>query len=260
MKRLLITLGDSWTSGYGLIDPETERERKTGIITDQEAINRGSNSGYDKEHAWPSLLSKRLGTEVLNLAMGGGSNPGAAKWLYEKELNLDEYSEVALVILTTTVYRLTFYRNKYLENLNVNDIYDHNGKHPAKDSVSGEFSGLITSYINFVSDDIETDFALETAYALKTIKAYCDSKDIMFYYGSIVPEGCEVYDEYFRIEERCLSLFDGEYNTEFRDQIDNNREKYMSYCGHPNISGHEKISDLVYHALKGKGFPWCERP
>lgn len=257
MKRLLITLGDSWTSGYGLIDSETERKRIAGIITDQEAIDTGRKEGYNLKHAWPSLLGDRLNATVLNLAVAGGSNPGAAKWLYDEEINLDEYSEVALVILTSTVYRLTFYRNKDLENLNVNNIYDHATKQLVKGGGPESHSNLMTSYINFVSDDVETDFALETAHALKTIKAYCDSKGIEFYYGSIVPEGCEVYDEYFRIEESCLSLFDGVYNTEFRDQIDNNPEKYMSFCGHPNGSGHEKISDLVYHALKGKGLKWC---
>ena len=109
MKKLLVTLGDSWTEGSGIFDPVLIPHFHNKEITWVDLNTRSREYRADK--TWPYIVAKKLNLELLNLGYAGASNSSSAKqFIIDIKINSANYEEIIVLWLLSSRYRVGFFR------------------------------------------------------------------------------------------------------------------------------------------------------
>jgi hypothetical protein len=101
MSKLLYTNGCSWTFGDG--------------VSEHPGFPRTHNATIDyenmKNYAWPSVLANKLGYEVVNDSIAGGSNVRIVRTTVDFIMNYpkENYQDLVIIIGWTTVERDEIY-------------------------------------------------------------------------------------------------------------------------------------------------------
>lgn len=232
-KKLLITIGDSFTEGVGCYDPVLLEKYIKNEIT-MEDMYIPSQPRY-KQYAWPTYVAKNLNYDLINLATGGMANSAMAKTLIKNQFDnlLEKYQNVIVILMLSDPGRISFYKQGQVSSIIPNtDVPDD--------------LELYQHYLKFINLP-EVDFVMETAFYVKAIESFCRANQYNFIYGSFV----------WNIEE--MSMF---YNTNqnihkylYKEaprsliQLLGKNNNFYAVCGHPNESGHKLIGNKITKVL-----------
>ena len=229
-KKLLITLGCSYTEGvgcYGDFNPNDPNltENDENILTTR----------YHT-YGWPLALTKKLGYDkLINIGIRGSSTSGQIKKLFEiyYDNTLEEY-DVTIIWLLTQPSRISFYTNGLVTNL-MTYLPIKELKHLRnKESIA-------TAYINFIQD-IDTDPILEQLFHIKCMEQYCENNN----YSLIIANTDLLADsllKYFHNSKYYLSP------NPFSVLNKLNKDTDLALCGHPNEIGYEKVSEIIFKLI-----------
>lgn len=230
-KKLLITLGDSWTHGVGAYDPVGLADFEDGLITMDKLYPMSTDCFY--RESWASALSDRLGCDLINLSKGGNSNSEQAKRLIcdfdeKNTVNLDKYESVSVIWILSDPFRFSFYVNHKLQSFN------------------SQSDAEIVKWYTIDIHKTDLDGWLETKFFLKSVDNYCKNKTYNFLYGSaftdITPLNT-IYASEKNIHNRIPQ-------QKIADLL--NAKRYWAHCGHPNALGYKHIADSLYTTLTTK--------
>ena len=229
-KKLLITLGDSFTEGVGCYDYSKPEE--TWNILNEYQQNRFHELG------WPNRLGKKLNYDkVINLGWGGSANSAHVKLFVEKILPKDfsDY-DVLVVWMLTSAERFSFHSHgcisQYLPNL----------------VASGEpGSPLEVAYVNTI-DDLENDSILETIFYIKCLEQICENNSYNLLITSWIDSS----------HSKIKKLYNSKY---LMKEVDGNPIAYLpnredeaiyisKVCNHPNELGYEKIACNMIESIE----------
>lgn len=216
-KKLLITLGCSFTEGvgcydYSLIDKPTREYTEEDISF----VHKHSVQKF-LEESWGSQLQDMLGyDDFLNLGVGNASNSHSAKLLFDSyllESDLND-SEVLVIWLMTYSHRKSFYTDGF------DKVYSHG---------------------NIIHDEIakvqnRDDTTKEDLFYLKSVYNFCKNKGWKFLFS--------------HVEGQTFDLIQEELKRITNDNIFINEkfmtcalpsEKSSKICPHPNKLGYKDI-------------------
>lgn len=276
-KKLLITLGCSFTEGVGAYDlnkvPSIHslNNIKEDFVVDRYKLYKPRFH----EQSWSRFLQKSLNyDELINLGLGGSSDSNAIKRFIEvfDENSLSEEYDVLVIWGLTFPERISFYRKG--RNASILPNYKHN-------DVNHYALGL--SYSNFTQDNI-LDHFLEQIFHVKTMRNLCDRYRFNFLYFSmfnfrtnISINLADLHTKYFSHDEYLNSyLPDTNFlvkNPEYKNisdgdimAMDNFKRFFPSneemfrvgmlspVCAHPNEYGYKFLSQRLFSIIEQK-FP-----
>lgn len=257
-KRLLITLGCSFTEGSGCYDPKTLEEFSGRDLTKLKLKEIGYLQGKNREwahhHGWPAQLQKLLKYDkLINLAYGGSSNSHAVKAWFEKlsEEDFKNY-EVLVVWMMTFSARISFYRDGCIKSMMASLV----GGNPENNvTVDSEARTLYDSYANFLGDYHNVDTNLEATFYLKIIQKICELSGYNFFYIN-VDKTDGIYVDKFMKHKNINSL--NPYLTKLYPDVpciigDRELKQYVSpICGHPNEEGYALMADRIFNMIRDK--------
>lgn len=248
-NKVLITMGCSFTEGVGCYD-------YTGVSKKQ--IEKYKKSTFDNNFysnnldnflkgSWGSQLQEMLGVSTFyNLALGGDSNSGQSKRLYDNIDKLDlEDKDVLVLFLMTYPHRFSFYNQGLPQTVAFNNDpkYPHSNK-------------LVEGYVEMISgeegENYDFNVICEQFYYLRTVTEFCKNRNFKFGWAN-VQHGC--------LNIMYPMLSDYEKNTLLKNQINGysfiedllNKENYTDLmsliCGHPNEKGYRKVAERFFSAI-----------
>lgn len=230
-KKLLITIGDSYTEGVGCYD-EIYLNLDFNTLTTHgyiESINRFHEFGY------PNELGRLLNYDkVINLGLGGSAPLSNVKYFFERHLHQD-YSdyEVFIFWLIPSFFRTSFYfKGRIISKMPIGSVTDDFDK----------------EYIKKLMEDgsPELNVTLETVFGIKIMELISKFKNYNFLF-TIVDMPLEntlqkVYKSNNFISN--FNVFDG------LDKKDD-----YSICFHPNEKGYKKVAKNIYDRIQ-KDYPY----
>lgn len=238
-KKLLITIGDSWTEGVGSYpihilkkygNPPVFHFRPNPDMTD---VNYQKE--YWKNNSWCNLLAKKIKYDLVNLGRGGSANPTISKLFYEHvyQNTFNQYEKILVIFLLSSPIRISFYKNGDHIDMNLYDIsHLHENFYP---------------FCKFFLTDIQNDYrdmCLESTYNVRSVEALCQAKKFDFFYGTAFSDINDIYhDRKNCINPENISCF---ANLLQKDEI--------AKCNHPNEKGYFKIANVMYDELNKKGY------
>lgn len=242
-KKLLITLGCSYTEGVGcyepsLLDVNGKPIKDAGQVY-QMSLDRFHNFG------WPVLLQKKLRYDCLwNLGHGGASNSENVKrWfeIFSEERISDEY-EVLVVWMLTFSGRISFYRGGQIDSIL-----------PADAGNMDEKSVLYESYVNFlqtINRNVEKDMVLETYFYVNIIKTICELLNYNFLYIAGDTEG-KYLDNLLKSSNSLNFAYTALYPKydSILQMNPSDYEKNTAFCKHPNEKGYELIAERFFNII-----------
>ena len=161
-KKLLITMGCSYTEGVGCYDVDKmSKSVHYALLPREEEIIQRKNF---HRLGWPNRLGKKLGYDkVINLGLGGSSTSGQVKQFFEKHVDKDLSEwDVLIVWLLSEPSRISFYKNGCIENFCPSD--------------SNTMYVEYLKWINQTNYDSDVDLFLENIFHIKIIEQLCESK------------------------------------------------------------------------------------
>jgi hypothetical protein len=236
MKKLLLTLGCSYTEGMGCYDytkfPEGNHIYSSGVDSNliKMQIDRFHELGYPNK-----LGSKLKYDKVINLGVSGASTSGIIKKFIDTFWNIpfNEFDEVLIFFWIPSADRFSFYKNGKIINMI-----------PNKETIENEMDKLAQSYLNFISD-FPNDFVKEQIFYLKMISSYCKSMGFNFLWF--------LDDTFFGdsiIDSFPLENWIGIRGKDISDKIYFDNSPYMSkVCSHPNEMGYELYAHEFYDKI-----------
>jgi hypothetical protein len=234
-RRLLITLGDSWTLGSGVYTEETHQKYKQNNRV-YHPFSDEDRKLFDK-YNWGRVLSNKINADNINLAIGGGANSGTAKHFLNGpyENLLQKYDDVIVIFLITEPTRFSFYDNGCTKNF----IAKYSDNIP-----------FVEEYIKNVLSDVKRDGALETAFYLKAVESFCAANNYHFFYGSAFVD-LRAIDPYFYRHDKVVHNYSGFNGASvcFDSLL---TPDMLAPCDHPNKLGNEFIADNLENFLKNK--------
>lgn len=240
-KKLLITLGCSWTEGYGCYDENTipieARESKSIDGFDIHPI-QDANKNRFHELGWPNALGKRLGYDkVINMGYGGSSTSGQLKRFYESYYNnpFNDY-DVTIIWMLTHPTRFSFYNDYKVEDVMPGMPNLGNMSHLPDDYIGQH-------YLKFIGD-WQIDPTLEQLFHIRSMEQYCQNYNfnLLMTHTDIKTDALLKYyhdSKYWMDPIPDNILFFLDYDTD-----------YSFVCGHPNEVGYLKLVDKLYELIK----------
>lgn len=227
-KKLLLTLGCSFTEGLGCYGDDVTKEEidsiKSGIIPNK-------FTKRFQEYGWPKTLYNLLNyDELINLGKMGASTSGNLKYLSEKYLDKDlsDY-EVLVIWQLPEVGRISFY------------IYSEDWKdYRIQNFILNEDDSFSEEIINKVKHPYETGIR-EQIFYIKMMEQICENKGWNLI---LLPTAIETY-------EKLNELYSSKhFFSEPLDFIDFPKEGYFSpICLHPNEKGYKFIGERIYKLI-----------
>jgi hypothetical protein len=233
MKKLLITMGCSWTQGEGIYSDESLAIlRQTGSLP----VRTQAQIELEQQYTWPTQLAQILNCDVINLAVGGGSNSGQAKRLIMGNLNTQSYDSIQVIWMLTESSRFSFYVNDLIREFQPQDHAYFFSK------CSTAELELKKGYIGEVSTDRGEQ--LETEFYLKTVMHYCALKNYKFNYWFARNDWQINFDI-----KGAGNLEPNGYSAEevIKRQVG---EQGFAPCKHPNQLGYSIIARHVAQVLE----------
>jgi hypothetical protein len=237
-KKLLITIGCSFTEGVGCYDPKTisytsEDKIKYKKIEDVYFPNKERFHKY----SWPSVLQKYINYDILiNLGFGGSSTSGNLKVWFEKYYNKnlsDEY-EVLIIWLLPIPSRFSFYRNSTVTN--INPVMEHNNYNTHTYNLGSE-------YIKFI-DNIDIDPILEQIFYLKIMEEHCLFKNYKFLYLTVDYTHSTLFEKFHDTKNMM------KFTHSIFPNFNSNPSMKSLICEHPNELGYEHIAKELFNWIK----------
>ena len=220
-KRLLITMGCSFTEGVGCWDMSiTPPTLRAGDENFENYLKHPSNVKRFHEFGWPNRVGKKLGFDrVINLGKGGGSTSGQLKKFVNRILNknLMDY-ETYLIFQLPEPSRFSFYKDGMVWDLMASE------KHP----FALEYSKNIYKL---------NDFLLEQNFYVTVLNEMCKRKSIKL--------------STFRLSNWCedsdIKIFHREYHPFYikRKNYIMPKGTTSPICNHHNEDGYEWVSNMV---------------
>lgn len=235
-KKLLITLGCSFTEGVGCYDPELVKQYKSNnlIEIDEKSIERFHANG------WPARLQKKLNYDkLINLGKRGTGESFHLKRFIEEfsGVDLTEKYDVLVVWMTSPQGRLSFYVDGTLYSILSNWAY------PDKKT-----NDISTAYARLI-ENVELDTCLEQAFYVKALKEICNGKNYNFL---VFPLGVTVnrLHELLNIPEDMAVYYKYPPHDQLIPDLSDPQFKSLMNCGHPNENGYELIAERMFDIIK----------
>ncbi len=236
-KNLLITLGDSWTYGYGAYSPDALKEYAEHL--DISRLHKQSDL-YMKQWAWPTQLGQLIDYDLINLARGGSANGAHARWLINPATPIDTsgYQNVLVIWLLSEPSRLGLYTNSpysvdHVLSLIPTSLIDGNN----------DYGPLIKQFTQlYVRLTTKEDNQKETEFYIKTVEHYCRSKGYGFVFGNAFSQ--------ISHENPCCLHVDHPF-TSMSQLL--NYSTISRVCGHPTDQGYTRIAQEIKRILTLRG-------
>lgn len=241
-KKMLITLGCSYTEGVGCYEPIFLENGKLKTGVEQFTAYDNSRNRFHTE-GWPAKLQKLLNYDYLiNLGSGSASNLYTLKRLMEflpywSHPNIAKEYDVVVIWLMTHFGRHSIYLNKRLHNMGP---WSHIG--PKGGNLQAE--DFMKSYLSLVSDE---DLVLENFFQLKTVEYICALNNFTFMYLNtdvIESEQIDMYNSKISLN-KVLKVVHPEISCILELQ-----EKNKSFCFHPNEEGYSIVAERIFNCIK----------
>lgn len=239
-KKLLITLGCSFTEGVGCYDPE--------LVAQCSDLNELKKKSLDRFHSmgWPPKLQQKIKYDkLINLGKEGTGESFHLKRFIEEfgEVNLSEEYDVLVVWMTSPPGRLSFYVDGSLCSILSNWNYMDD---KSLQDMSHAYAQLI--------EDVDLDPILEQAFYIKTLKEICNGKgyDLLIFPTSnsklMVRNPQGKLNNILNITEN-MSLY---YNGQLSEILPLGIPNYQSIlkCNHPNERGYELVAQRMFEIIK----------
>lgn len=236
-KKLLITMGCSWTEGYGCYDDSTIPNKfRNGGNLSPDMLGQIQSKNFHRFHefGWPVLLAKKLGYhKLINMGFGGSSTSGQLKRYYEiyYDEKFEEY-DVTIIWFLTHPTRFSFYTNYAITDIMPGVSELGNLSHDSKGSLGQK-------YLEY-TQDWQVDTTLEQLFHIKSMKQLCDNNQfkLIITHSDIKSDSLLKYyynsDIYLNPIPQSLLHF-------LEPSIE-----HSSLCNHPNEKGYKKITELMY--------------
>jgi hypothetical protein len=252
-KKLLITMGCSFTEGYGCWDETTFSSEMLNKLKSHTPYNPffGNDNSNIKFHTteliskninnfqskgWPANLAKLMGTtDILNLGKGASSNSGQTKEFFKRNLHENPYAEydVTLVWLMTEPFRISFYVNRKIENYMIDS-------HPIWKEY---FKEIISHHSKDMINGIPVeDATLESIFYFNIMETVCIKNNWKFHAFPLT----NAFSGYFRKHESSDNFHE---NCILPLKNDNNSEFYSHICGHLNEAGYSHVANNMYNII-----------
>lgn len=245
-KKLLITLGDSWTVGVGCYTEQflklvhNFQKPVDGELYDQYIIDVNENRFY--EFGWPKVCADILNYELLNLAQAAGSNGLMAKrFIHEDYANLKNiYEKVTVVFLLTDPHRHVLYTNGGTIGITTRGFtFTGNEFRQDKFKSKNVSDELYNWYVNEV---VPTGALNETIFNLRCIEYFCKACGYDFYWGTAFTPVNEILNSYK--QDNCLH--DDRFSCMAKlIQSNYKNGEGIAPCQHPNEKGYELIGKYI---------------
>lgn len=236
-KRLLISLGCSWTEGVGCYDydilPDTFFDSNFYNTYPSKKIKILEKKLKDRYHefGWPNRVGKKLGFDkVINLGRGASSNSGHIKTFLEflDENDVSQY-EVLVLWMMTDSSRFSFYVG--------NEVQDFLNSHTIDFPIYKEYVKQVAS---------EYDYLLEQIFYMKVLENICENKGfdlLMTSWSPTIEDIPKTYKSKYLLEN-------GNYFLNIPDK------SYFSPCFHPNEIGYEWMANKLVEVIKKNHSKW----
>lgn len=233
-KKLLITLGCSFTEGVGCYEPSLLDEKGNPLF-DHLTVYDASLDRFHR-YGWPARLQEKLKYDCLwNLGAGGASNSSSVKQWFDVMSNesLSKQYDVLVVWMVTFAARISFYKGGRVFPLIPNGINGRQGQ------------ALYENYIDFLGDDFKKDTLLETLFYVKIIKNICSLAGYNFLYLNVDNEEGKELDLMLKSPAKSLNPM-----LQGTGPIESTYD--FAYCGHPTESSYELIAEKIFQAISKK--------
>ena len=219
-KKILITLGCSMTEGYGCYIDK--------YIIGNKLVNFPLHEINFHTKGWPNRVGKKMGYDwVINISKAGSGNnwaySGFMDWLNPNDFK--EY-EVDVIWLIAEPMRRDIYWDTEMKTVSFD---------PTDDT---DWQTLYSKAI-FLSENFEIDSLLSTRILLRAFKEICKNRG----WHSIILS----YGNFHKNSTNSINL-KNEIDVITSDLIAT--EHIHPYCGHPNETGYEIISERIIDILK----------
>lgn len=232
-KKLLITLGCSYTEGVGCYEPSLLDSSGNPLSTTDLVYTKS----FERFHTlgWPAQLQKKLQYDYLwNIGHGGASTSETVKRWMElfSNRNLSDEYDVLVVWMVTFAERISFYRNGNITSINNNTQRD-------------VCKSLYQSYIKFIENN--KDMLLETYFYVNIIQNICNLADYKFLYINVNNTDGIILDSLMKSPNSLNFVYKKLYpkNGSILDVSPGSK----SFCGHPNERGYEIIAETLFNLI-----------
>ena len=236
-KKLLITLGCSYTEGVGcynesLFNSTTIHEMRIEL-RNEDFYNY--LRPYFHENGWPNRLGKKLKYDkVINLGKAASSTSGQLKVFFDLYYNNKfEGYDTTIIWLLTDPSRFSFYTEGTVRNFQPAQI-NNNIEYPGKSLKKG--------YVEYINN-LKVDPLFDQLFYVKSMESYCESNDFNLLLLS-TQNLYEILMKYFHkstnyISQDPINIFSTITN-----------EMTSPICYHPNEVGYEKFADKMFELIK----------
>ena len=227
-KKLLITLGCSFTEGVGCYDMSVMPEgvKYCGLSKEEKKYQT------DRFHSlgWPNQVGKQLGFDkVVNLSKGGTSNSFSAKMLVERVMGNREFLcyDVYIIWMATEPTRFSFFDGTFISNFLPS---------------SHEGIGLSHAYFKSIKE-YDLGGLNEQVFYIKVIEQVCENNN----FNLLIVNWSTSFKRLVQLYNSKYFLFETPPNVLDRAKL---TEEDTSFCGHPNESGYKKIAEVIVDNVK----------
>lgn len=230
-KKLLVTLGDSYTEGVGCYDMTRMPEgvKYNGL--------KKEDREYQEERfhrlGWPNRVGKALGFDkVLNLGLGGSSISFSAKMLVEKVVGNPNYSDfdIFIIWMGTEPTRFSFFDGYTLKNFR-----------PSNDPHTSSFS---REYLNCIKDPTLGGLNEQVFYT-KVVEQVCQNNS----YRLLIVNWNKTIEQFMRLYPSKYLLFPEPLSVLSRIRFQDPQD-FSPICRHPNENGYKKIADMIVKGIQ----------
>ena len=225
----LLTLGCSWTEGYGAYLPELIEPARRNQISYKEFVD-GSKDHMAK-HSWPAQLADGLGYNLVNMGLGGDSNGGQARRLLTLS-SVPRDCKLAIWLLTDPS-RLSLYIRGSIASIHT----------PVK-NVHKHFQKLADAYGEITEN---RDYILETAFYVSCVEEFLKNRGITLVVGTAWTHMSDLTN--FR-QVRHNLFTNSLYNSASEILRSMGGDELFAACRHPNEQGYQVIARYMELKLK----------
>ena len=257
-KKLLFTMGCSFTEGIGCYDMDTipkyllEYPKKkmgkflyTDIKNGKALYKRLYDLNKDRfhEYSWPNHLGRLLNYDkVINTGMGGTSTSGQLKTFIEnfKNENFDEY-DVTVVWLLTEPIRISFYREGNIADVGwwaaeaTEETFDYG-------SLADRDYQLQRAYTMFV-DDLSLDPTLEQIFYVKCFEEICENRN----WNLLIQHWNTMHGDAFKSLYTSKYMMNEDKNF---SAIDYRKIHQSPICYHLNEKGYQIMAERMFGSIQ----------
>lgn len=242
-KKLLITLGCSYTEGVGCYDLKLVNNMIVNGKSPQTWEFYDSSRQRFHEYGWPAILQKFLKYDhLINLGFGGSSNSHQFKRFIEEfsEKDLTEDFDVLVIWFLTYAGRISFYSNGHIRSVS-----------------SSEFPGelmenksLRESYYGFIQD-INLDTFLETLFYFKTLETICNKFNYNLLFTNAEYQTSQLFEKFYpskiNLDQHIKKYFN---EDNFLSILINPEYHSVLRCHHPNELGYKIIAEKMFKIIE----------